>query len=97
MQLKDIGTISASGRYTNAYTRADDTAVIEVPDDHENPVNAAHRAAMLYLAEREWKSGETILQARARMRDYLKENPLVEAGTGRELASGLGTIIFTEG
>lgn len=96
MQLKDIGTISPSSRYTNAYIRADDTAVIEVPDDHENPSDAAHRAAVLYLAEREWKSGETLLQARARMRDYLKENPLVLSGTGREIASGLGTLIYTE-
>lgn len=96
MQLTDIGTISPSGRKTSAYFSGNDTAHFEVPGDHENPEFAATRAAMLFLAEREWKAGETILQARARMRDYLAEKPLIQVGHGKEIATGLKTIIFQE-
>lgn len=94
--INDIGTISPSGRKTHAYMTADGTARAEVPNDHPNPTAAAKRALILYLAEREWKTGETILQARHRMRDYLAENPPIVIGTGREIATGKGTIIYSE-
>lgn len=97
MLLSDIGTISPSGRKTVAYTLANGTAQVEVPDDHPNPDHAAKRALMLYLAADEWKAGETIAQARARMRDYLTECPPVSIGKGRDIETGLETIIYREG
>lgn len=78
MQIQDIGTISPSGRKTTAYFSPNGTAYVEVPDDHPNPVFAATRAMMLYLADTEQKAGETILAARKRMADYLRECPPVE-------------------
>lgn len=78
MFIEDIATISPSGRRTTAYIAPSGVAYVEVPDDHEEPDNVAHRAMMLFLAREEQKSRETILQARARIRDYLKESPIVD-------------------
>lgn len=78
MFIEDIATISPSGRRTTAYTAPSGVAYVEVPDDHEGPDKAAHRAMILFLAREEQKSGENILQARARIRDYLRESPIIE-------------------
>lgn len=96
MQINDIGTISPSGRNTHVHMQ-NDTGVAVVPADHPNPLHAATRALMLFLAEREWKSGETLFQARKRMADYLKETPPVETGTTHFLSDNSPGIVFTEG
>lgn len=96
MILEDIGTISPSGRTTIAYLAVTGRAYVEVPNDHPKPQDAAQRAMMLFLAEIEQKSHETIIQTRSRIRDYLIETPLVVIGSGTEVDTGLKTIIYAE-